>query len=314
MRLWGLLVLTVALYARVGSYGFVYEDEASMNTTRAFEELTPDRILTSRVLSAASLYLKNPIYQHLFNVLIHLTNGLLVYELATRIGYPVGTSLFASGLFLLHPIQVEAVAYVSGRADLLMTYFVLMASRWMLMRRWVPAAIAGVLALLSKEAAVVALGLIPLVWVASGRRVSKRILWVVGTALAGILAAKVSYVLSDVAMWNGTPWLAFLSFWRMVGLAIVPVGFSVEHVYPDWRWLGVIALFGVVVLAGITRMTKRQMVSFGLTWVLISVLPRFLVRQQEPISEHQTYLAFVGLWFVLADVMVGRKYVFADHH
>jgi hypothetical protein len=59
---------------------------------------------------------------HLENVLLHLTNTLLVFALACQfarvhkldgLSVPMITAL----LFGLHPLNVEAVAWVAGRAD-----------------------------------------------------------------------------------------------------------------------------------------------------------------------------------------------------
>lgn len=307
MRLLALMLLTVALYAHVGTYGFVYEDSASMNIPRAFDELSVGHIFPSRVLSAATLAGNYPRFQHLFNLALHLANGWLVYELAKRLFWPTKPALLVAGLFLLHPIQVEAVAYVSGRADLLMTFYVLMSISFMLDRNWTMMLATLLMALMSKEAAVVSVGLLPLAWVASGRSLSKNILWGTGVASVVILGAKATYLLSDQAMWTGQPGLAFLSFWRMVGLAVVPYGFSVEHVYPVSWWLSIPAIIGVVVLAGIAVVAsrKRPMVAFGLAWMLIALLPRFMLRQVEPINEHQIYMPFIGLWFVIGDLVGG---------
>jgi tetratricopeptide (TPR) repeat protein len=68
---------------------------------------------------------------HLENVLLHLTNTLLVFALACQfarvhkldgLSVPMITAL----LFGLHPLNVEAVAWVAGRADLLVGTFVLL--------------------------------------------------------------------------------------------------------------------------------------------------------------------------------------------
>ena len=76
----------------------------------------------------------DPLGYHLGNLLLHVVNGVLVF-LATRqllrrthAEYSAGVSLiaaFSAGLFLLHPLQSEAVAYVAGRADLLSATFML---------------------------------------------------------------------------------------------------------------------------------------------------------------------------------------------
>jgi len=67
---------------------------------------------------------------HLVNLLIHAANALLVYSLSKRFLEGSGSlrsdlassaALLAALLFALHPIQTEAVTYLSGRSTSLMT-------------------------------------------------------------------------------------------------------------------------------------------------------------------------------------------------
>lgn len=68
-----------------------------------------------------------PSVLHTTNFVLHAANGLLLGALASFLGLPPIGAFFASGLFLLHPMQVEAVAWVSGRKDLLAALFALLA-------------------------------------------------------------------------------------------------------------------------------------------------------------------------------------------
>ncbi len=106
---------------------------------------------------------ESPSGWHWTNLTLHLVNGVLVALLATALGI---SGWFAAGLFLLHPIQVEAVAYVNGRAELLVTcgiLFALWAVTWKT-RRLLGVLLGALIAATSKESAVVLAGLLPLVW------------------------------------------------------------------------------------------------------------------------------------------------------
>jgi protein O-mannosyl-transferase len=69
----------------------------------------------------------NPVGFHLSNLLIHAANTVLVYLLARRILGGSVSSFLAAVIFAVHPLQTDAVAYVSGRRDLLFTLFYLAA-------------------------------------------------------------------------------------------------------------------------------------------------------------------------------------------
>lgn len=60
---------------------------------------------------------------HLVNILLHIITVLLFHHLSTRFIEPPG-SLAASLLFAVHPIHVEAVTGIVGRAELLSAIFV----------------------------------------------------------------------------------------------------------------------------------------------------------------------------------------------
>jgi len=64
---------------------------------------------------------------HRTNTLLHCVNGLLMLWLLRRLRVPVGLAAAAALLFCVHPIQTQAVAYISGRKDLLGAVFYLLA-------------------------------------------------------------------------------------------------------------------------------------------------------------------------------------------
>ena len=71
---------------------------------------------------------------HLFNICVHFLNVLLVYALAGRLlahDYDARRmhwlAMFAALLFAVHPVNTEAITYISGRSMSLMTLFYLVA-------------------------------------------------------------------------------------------------------------------------------------------------------------------------------------------
>lgn len=69
----------------------------------------------------------DPLYFHLANVLLHATSALIVFAILRRIlkrDWPAGLGAM---LFALHPIQVEAVGWISGMKDVLCGAFSLAA-------------------------------------------------------------------------------------------------------------------------------------------------------------------------------------------
>ena len=64
----------------------------------------------------------------LTNIIIHIINGLLVYLLLLRCSFAHRYACLASYLFLLHPVQVESVVWISERKSVLSLMFFLAAT------------------------------------------------------------------------------------------------------------------------------------------------------------------------------------------
>jgi Flp pilus assembly protein TadD len=72
---------------------------------------------------------------HIFNILLHVANTILLWSWLRRFltllilptGFILGALCFISGVFLLHPIQTEAVTCISGISNLLFVFLVLIS-------------------------------------------------------------------------------------------------------------------------------------------------------------------------------------------
>lgn len=67
----------------------------------------------------------NPFGFHLINTVIHILAGITLTVYLRLIGIKKNIILFTTTVFLLHPVQTEAVTYINSRGDSLYTLFVL---------------------------------------------------------------------------------------------------------------------------------------------------------------------------------------------
>ena len=64
---------------------------------------------------------------HVTNVLLHMLNVVLLFQLARRFAR-IGLAAFAAAaLFAVHPMMTEAVGYISGRSEVLCATFFMLA-------------------------------------------------------------------------------------------------------------------------------------------------------------------------------------------
>lgn len=73
------------------------------------------------------LFALNPGGHHDSNLLLHLLNVLLLFWIMWRATDKLGRSFMVAALFALHPINVESVAWVAERKNLLSMFFLLLA-------------------------------------------------------------------------------------------------------------------------------------------------------------------------------------------
>jgi hypothetical protein len=191
-------------------------------------------------------------------------------------------------LYAAHPVQVECVAWISSRGDLLAA--LLLWSSLLLAGggRRATALLVGALALLSKEQAIVW----PLLALASDRlsglglRESVRRAFAPAAVTAVFLGVR--FLLLDVPLQEGGLGATSVSdVWRMlahqVGFALVPVGSVFDWQMPDSAGpVGrlVLALLAALPLAGLV--VRRTRVASG--WFLAALVPTLFVQLVAPLN------------------------------
>ena len=139
-----LAVLAVALYSPVIGHSFIVLDESEYVTANshihnglgwdtikwAFTSYDAANWHPLTWLSHAldyQLFALNPAGHHLDSVLIHALNAVLLFLLLGWVTKRTGPSLLVAALFAVHPINVESVAWIAERKNVLSTLLFLLA-------------------------------------------------------------------------------------------------------------------------------------------------------------------------------------------
>jgi len=139
-----LAAATLALYSPVGRHPFVnYDDQAYVfQNDHVRAGLTWKTVTWALTATAASnwhpvtwlshaldcqLFGLNPAGHHWVNALIHALNSVLLFLILWRATGATWRSLLVASLFALHPLNVESVAWVAERKNVLSTLFFFLA-------------------------------------------------------------------------------------------------------------------------------------------------------------------------------------------
>ena len=74
-------------------------------------------------MTDCELFGLDPAAHHLHNLMIHLANVLLLFSALYRLTGRFYTSAFVAALFAVHPLNVDSVAWIAERKNLLSTFF-----------------------------------------------------------------------------------------------------------------------------------------------------------------------------------------------
>ncbi|MCF7920478.1 MAG: tetratricopeptide repeat protein [Candidatus Cloacimonetes bacterium] len=140
-----IIVLGIGAYYQVMSFDFVWDDllddlltnpllqEVNLSTFGKVWQLTywdkyiPVTFTVRALLKLAGGNDFNPVIFHLFSLLLHIINAILVYKLLQFLVKKRIAALLGALVFLLHPLQVESVAWVTANEVLLSTFFGLLS-------------------------------------------------------------------------------------------------------------------------------------------------------------------------------------------
>lgn len=274
----------------------------------------------------------NPFGYHLPNILFHTLNALLVYILMEMI---LGSSLaaFVTALFFsIHPVQTEAVAWISGRGNVLSLFFFLLSfCSFVRFRRekrnkyYYMSLILFIAALLCKEMAITLFIMLVIYDIyyrtEEAKKPAGNIKIYVPFIITAILYMLLRYLVlgrqSQTVFWGGsfinTMFTMAKSLVQYIFLFMFPVNLNID---PDVVRVATSVLepgvlISIIILAGLAATAvysyrRIKGVSFGIVWFLVALIPvSNLIPIDALYAERFMYLPSIGV-FMVAGVLISR--------
>jgi tetratricopeptide (TPR) repeat protein len=331
-----LLVLAVLIsYAPVRNAGFVWDDDSFLTENhliRVSDGLRRFWFSGQAVdywpLTSSTLWLEwrlwgpHPLGYHVTNVLLHAAETVLLWRILVRLRIP--GAFLAAALFAVHPVNVESVAWITQRKNLVAMLFYLLSIRFFIQaedarpvgrrRAWYGLSLAAfVLAMLGKGS-VAMLPVVLLGIVAWRRHLTRGDLLritpflVAGAALILVNLRFAQHSAESIARHAGFVERllgAAAAAWFYLGKAYLPIHLS--FVYPLWRisvsdplwWLPLAAAVALTAVLWLTRRSWGRGPLFAWGYFCVSLVPVMgftdvYFMRYSLVSDHYEHLALIG--------------------
>jgi tetratricopeptide (TPR) repeat protein len=275
---------------------------------------------------------------HLFvNVLIHVSNTLLLFVFLKRVTGARWGSAIVAALFALHPLHVESVAWAAERKDTLSTFFGLLCllayaryaekpswKKYALVAAWLALGLMAKPMLVSWPFVLLLLDYWPLrrlEWRPADRFKRFANAWwplireklplfflvapsMVVTYIAQAHEGAVAGPIAAPFSWRLANSLVsyakylLLSFWPQ-GLAIYYP--SSYHTAPVWQWATALILLGAITAVALRNARDRSYLIVGWLWFLGTLVPVIGLVQvgDQAMADRYTYIPSIGLFIAL---------------
>jgi tetratricopeptide (TPR) repeat protein len=278
----------------------------------------------------------DPGRHHLTNLLFHAFNTLLLFLILYRMTGALGRSAVVAALFVLHPINVESVAWIAERKNVLSTFF------WMLTLlayavyherpgtvRYLTVLFVFSLGLLAKPMLVT----LPFVLMLLDYWPLKRIGFQppirdsFGLAFRLILEKVPMLILSGLSVYFSATSIkrigfeitfqsvslmlrienALVSYLKYIGKLVWPTNLTVFYPYPDriplWQVFGALVVLIAISVGVIRAFRKYPYLGVGWLWFLGTLTPVIGLIQAglwPQMADRWAYVPFIGLFIMIA--------------
>ncbi len=276
----------------------------------------------------------SPVIYHVSNLVYHIVACLLVFTLLIKLRIEKKSSLILTLLFVVHPIVTQAIAWIPGRNDTLLTVFILASfinfikyldseKVFFLILHF----LFFFLGLLTKETAV----LLPIICVlyssfilqkriSSGHTLINVMMWILLSIIYFYLRAEaIGKTENEITfqMLFQTISYRLPVIVQYIGKIILPVNLSVKPLQQDTGYLpGILAIIIIMILLFLSKEKNYKRILFGLIWFILFLAPVLSLPKifNDNIFEHRVYLPFIGILILLNESILFKNKFFAERN
>ncbi|MFA5334650.1 MAG: hypothetical protein WC316_03275 [Candidatus Omnitrophota bacterium] len=260
---------------------------------------------------------------HITNLALHILTALSAYWFIRLISKKDLLSFLAAALFAVHPVNTEAVSYISGRADPLCALFVFLCLICYIkyldtsdMKYYLAFPLCYLCALLSREGGMILLAFIPLYHFSFRRklRLADIAPFLIVTAVYILMR---SFALKSMLPHYHSPASAlqrvagsFAAFSDYIRMLFLPYGLHMEYGrkvfnFNDPQVVAGLLLFALCAYFMFSRRDSRGLMFFSAAWFIAGLAPVSGVFPMGAyMAEHWLYLPSVGFFVLLSSAVI----------
>jgi protein O-mannosyl-transferase len=338
----GIVLVTILLYSVSLTNTFINFDDPESVFNKYIRQINIDNLIHFFTTPVQFMYMPlamisysvdyqigklNPFMYHLDNLLLHLACVVLAFFVIRNLTKKSNMALIVSALFAVHPVNVDSVASIATRTNLLVTLFYLAALLCYglyiekgRVRFLVLSSLSFLLAVCAKSSAVV-LPLVLFLWdYFYGRKFSIKLLiekipFFIVAFFFGILTLtmRVDVVRSVQYGPIDRVFMFFYSLTDYVIRSLFPLQLSMSYAYPikNGPFLPILFYIAPIALAlivwGLFKLNvSKKVLIVGLAFFLLNVaLSQSVLLIDNFMANRYVYLSYLGLFLILAGISEG---------
>lgn len=258
---------------------------------------------------------------HLTNLFFHILSCALLYKSFASLNVRKDVSFLLTLLFAVHPVLSQAVVWIPGRNDSMLTAFALTSflsiiqyhksAHW----AWLILHFTALfVTLLTKESGIIlpvmCFGYLFLFTKTSIKQYSLLLVgwFLVGATWFYMRSISIEPTVKPTLAEYATGFVNRLPlFVQYIGKSVLPFNLSVFPMQADTSLVyGILAIALLIALLYLNKTADKKYIAFGITWFVLFLLPAFFVPAQinEQAFEHRLYLPIIGILLLLPQTIL----------